>query len=89
MPTLIPNDKMSALADLIARDRKIEAIKLYRELTGLGLKEAKDQVEALESSLRAKAPARFGPVPKRGGCLGGAAILCLCAVFVICWIARK
>ena len=80
MSTPIPNDKMSALADLIARDRKIEAIKLYRELTGLGLKEAKDQV---------KAPARFGPVPKRGGCLGGAAILCLCAVFVICWIARK
>jgi ribosomal protein L7/L12 len=27
---------------------KIEAIKLYREHTGLGLKESKDAVEALE-----------------------------------------
>jgi hypothetical protein len=32
--------------------RKIEAIKLYREATGLGLKEAKDAVEDMERSLR-------------------------------------
>jgi hypothetical protein len=30
---------------------KIEAIKLYREATGLGLKESKDAVEALEKRL--------------------------------------
>ncbi|HEX8203856.1 MAG TPA: ribosomal protein L7/L12 [Isosphaeraceae bacterium] len=30
---------------LIAQGRKIEAIKAYREATGLGLKEAKDAVE--------------------------------------------
>ena len=30
-----------------AQDDKIQAIKLYRENTGLGLKEAKDAVEAL------------------------------------------
>ena len=66
-----------------------EAIKLYREWTGAGLKEAKDQVEALETSLRAKAPARFGPATKRGGCLGSAALLTLCAVLVICWIVRN
>lgn len=28
---------------------KIEAIKLYRELTGVGLKDAKDAVEAMEA----------------------------------------
>jgi large subunit ribosomal protein L7/L12 len=33
----------------LAREgRKIEAIKLYRDITGAGLKEAKDAVEALE-----------------------------------------
>ncbi|MEV7418696.1 ribosomal protein L7/L12 [Streptomyces sp. NPDC089919] len=31
--------------------KKIEAIKIYRELTGEGLKEAKDAVEALEHKL--------------------------------------
>lgn len=33
--------------DYLERNRKIEAIKRYRELTGLGLKEAKDAVEYL------------------------------------------
>ena len=34
--------------ELLRAGRKIEAIKAYRELTGVGLKEAKDAVEALE-----------------------------------------
>jgi ribosomal protein L7/L12 len=33
---------------LLAAGQKIEAIKLYRERTGVGLKEAKDAVDALE-----------------------------------------
>jgi ribosomal protein L7/L12 len=33
---------------LVREGRKIEAIKLYRNVTGAGLKEAKDAVEALE-----------------------------------------
>lgn len=33
---------------LVRQGRKIDAIKLYREHTGLGLREAKDAVEALE-----------------------------------------
>lgn len=36
------------VADLLRAGRKLEAIKKYRELTGVGLKEAKDAVEALE-----------------------------------------
>lgn len=34
----------------IATGRKIEAIKLLREATGMGLKESKDAVEAMERS---------------------------------------
>lgn len=40
------------LIDLIQCGRKIEAIKLYREHTGVGLKEAKDAVEDLERKYR-------------------------------------
>lgn len=36
------------LAALLADGQKIEAVKLYRERTGAGLREAKDAVEALE-----------------------------------------
>lgn len=35
------------LSDLVRGGQKIEAIKLYREQTGVGLKEAKDYVERL------------------------------------------
>src|SRR5262245_26865056 len=37
------------LRSLLHADRKIEAIRLFRERTGAGLKEAKDAVEALEA----------------------------------------
>jgi ribosomal protein L7/L12 len=37
------------LTELIQSGDKIRAIKLYRELTGVGLAEAKDAVERLES----------------------------------------
>jgi hypothetical protein len=40
------------ILDLIRRGRKIEAIKRMRDLTGMGLAEAKDAVETLERTLR-------------------------------------
>ena len=41
---------------LLAQNKKIHAIKRVRELTGLGLKEAKDYVDALEAGARPEAP---------------------------------
>jgi large subunit ribosomal protein L7/L12 len=38
---------MSEVQALVASGNKIQAIKVYRERTGVGLKEAKDAVEAL------------------------------------------
>lgn len=38
----------SLVRELLASGMKIEAIKAYREITGAGLKEAKDAVEAIE-----------------------------------------
>ena len=37
--------------EALRRGNKIEAIKIYRELTGVGLAEAKQAVEAIESRL--------------------------------------
>jgi ribosomal protein L7/L12 len=44
-------DLHDQLLELMRSNRKIEAIKVYREHTGLGLKEAKDFVEDLERGL--------------------------------------
>ena len=39
------------IVNLLRQGRKIEAIKIYRERTNLGLKEAKDAVEEIERRL--------------------------------------
>ena len=50
------------------RGKKIEAIKLHREATGLGLKEAREAIEQLDGELRASSPELFEKV-KSGGCM--------------------
>jgi Ribosomal protein L7/L12 C-terminal domain len=39
---------IDGIAELLAEGRKIEAIRLYRERTGVGLKEAKDAVDRIQ-----------------------------------------
>lgn len=46
---------------LILAGRKIEAIKLYREQTGLGLREAKEAVDLLENTLLGGGPGSLFP----------------------------
>jgi ribosomal protein L7/L12 len=70
---------------LIFAGRKIEAIKRYREITGLGLKEAKDAVEAMTSELRMREPGRFTAPPASKGCLGMVAVFA--SLGLIAWIA--
>jgi len=89
MSTPVPDDQISVLSEMLFAGRKIEAIKQYRELTGLGLKESKDGVEELESSLRRQYPDKFKAPVRRGGCLGPAVFLaCGAAVFAY-WITHR
>jgi ribosomal protein L7/L12 len=46
------------VATLIQAGKKIQAIKLYRQLTGATLKTAKDAVDEMERSMRANAGRR-------------------------------
>jgi ribosomal protein L7/L12 len=55
MPELTPEQR-EQVERAMAEDRKIEAIKLYREFTGAGLAEAKDAVERMEGSGHDDAP---------------------------------
>ena len=46
--TMIQTKSFDDIRIALREGRKIAAIKLFRELTGAGLKDAKDQVDALE-----------------------------------------
>lgn len=56
--------------------KKIEAIKLHREATGLGLKESKEAVEKLETELRRTDQHQFVKAAARSGCFS-MLLLCL------------
>ena len=84
----ITDEQIETLSACVFQGRKIEAIKLYREMTGLGLKEAKDAVEELETSLRTSAPDKFTAAPQGKGCLGVIVVGLLCGTgFVTYWLA--
>jgi hypothetical protein len=57
-----PGSLEAEILGLMQGQQKIKAIKLYRDRTGAGLKEAKDFVEALA--------AKHGVAPSTGGCAG-------------------
>lgn len=44
---------------LLSQNQKIKAIKVYRERTGVGLREAKEAVDSLDDMLRARGPQGF------------------------------
>lgn len=47
-PRELDREALAEIRELLSTNRKIEAIKRCREITGYGLKEAKDMVEQLE-----------------------------------------
>ena len=61
----LSEDQIRAITDCILQGRKIEAIKLYRDGTGEGLKEAKESIESLTATLRENHPDKF-PAAKQG-----------------------
>ena len=50
---------MERIAEALASRRKIEAIKIYREATGKGLKESKEFIEALIPKLKEWNPEKY------------------------------
>ncbi len=80
-----PIEEPGSLEAMIFAGQKIQAIKLYRESTGLGLKEAKDAVEAMEANLRRDSPHKFQTVQAKG-CGASMLLFCLCLGSALCWI---
>jgi hypothetical protein len=85
----IPEEQVAAISTAIFSGNKITAIKLYREASGLGLKESKDAIEALETSLRAQYPDKFSASPKGKGCGTAVVLFGLGSLAVTVWLIRS
>lgn len=69
-----------AVAEQLRLGNKIEAIKLLRGHTGLGLKEAKDAIEALAAGARRSAGGSPGEVPRAGNAVGWIVLLAIACI---------
>ena len=64
----LSQQEVEAIGDALASGKKIEAIKIYREATGKGLKESKESIEALIPKLKEHDPDRFAKLSSSSGC---------------------
>ncbi len=62
----LTDEDLKGISDAILAGTKIEAIKRYRNATGVGLKEAKHAIEEIEASLAKEHPDLIKP--KGSGC---------------------
>jgi len=78
-----------SVLDALRRGETIEAIRLLREATGLGLKEAKDRVDAYQRE-RPAGPGALAPgqVGRRGGIVWWAVALVLVAIAAYALLGR-
>ena len=89
MNIFVPEDKLTLIKEALYRGRKIEAVKIYRKATGMGLGEAKAAIEKLEEGLRATEPQNFLTQTKRRGCLGLVLMGFATGVIVLLFFAAK
>jgi ribosomal protein L7/L12 len=79
-------EQIDQIGSALAAGKKIEAIKLYRETTGEGLKESKEFVEALQERLSAEDPERFAAVQAKGsGCATSMVVIASGLIGVTSW----
>jgi len=78
----IPEDQLTTIKEALFQGQKIQAIKLYRSATSVGLAEAKDAVDKLESELKAASPEKFSlSKAPSGGCLN--VLLSVCVLLLL------
>ena len=87
MSSNLPQDVIDSIREALFAGQKIKAIKLYREATGQGLKEAKEFIEALGERLYVEDPEKFASPPGKG-CAGTVLVMIVTGVVAMCsrWI---
>lgn len=81
----LPDAALAEIRALLQEGRRIEAIKVIRWHTDLGLKEAKERAEAIERELGIPPPQGASGV----GCLGVLIVIALIAWFAYRWLITR
>ncbi len=79
MKNELTSPQISEITNSLASGNKLGAIKLYRQYTGKGLKEAKDFIDLLVPELIQKDPGKFGKLTQQGKGCATVVVACLSA----------
>jgi len=68
----LSREQIERIEEELNAENKIDAIKIFREYTGVGLKESKDNIEDHIRNLIERDPEKYGHLLSRGasGCFG-------------------
>lgn len=77
---LLSEEQVKEVTDALIKGNKIEAIKIFRDATGLGLREAKETIEEIGASLSEEFPE---VMKKSSGCMSVIAIGTLVIVYLM------
>ena len=84
------NDQLPPRAiDALRNGRKIEAIKILREASGIGLKEAKEAVERFEDEHPPGDVGQGGAVQRTGRGNGVVLLVVLVAIVLAAWLLMR
>ena len=89
MDEQLTKEQIDQIGHALAACKKIEAIKIYREATGKGLKESKDFIDALIPKLKEQDPEKYAKLSATGtGCASVILLCCGLTVGSIVWIIK-
>jgi len=89
MADKLSNEQIEQITAALGGGRKIDAIKIYREATGKGLKEANDFIDALIPKLKERDPEKYSHLGTRGAGCGSAILLGIGLASVLVWIVES
>ena len=71
-------EQIEQIGDALASGGKISAIKIYREVTGKGLKDSKEFIDKLVPALIEQNPEKYSKLASQGTGTGCASIILFC-----------
>lgn len=84
MSSDLSSEVIEEISQALCQGKKIEAIKIYRETTGQGLKESKEFIDALIPQLIEKDPEKYAQIGKASdGCAGMILLAAICSCGVV------
>lgn len=79
-------EQIEQIGDALAAGGRISAIKIYREVTGKGLKDAKDFIDTLIPALIEQDPEKYSKLTSQGTGSGCASVILVCiGITVACF----